>query len=222
MHFPNESTDYRGAREKLLELEIDARRAVEAAARARRALPRGGALARDYVFEEMPQGASQPRKIRFSELFGDKNTLVIYSYMFGPEKQQPCPMCTPLLDGLDGVGNHIRQRLSFVVVAESPAQRLAGAAKERGWRHNRLVSSAGTTYNADYHGKAGGADTTMLNVFHRYPEGIFHTWGTELAHGPSDRSEDHRGLDLLNPIFAMFDTTPEGRGNWYTKLSYGR
>jgi predicted dithiol-disulfide oxidoreductase (DUF899 family) len=213
LSFPGESEEYRDARNRLLEREIELRRLTEEVARARRALPPGGLVAEDYVFH-----GDGP--VRLSELFEPgTNTLVLYSYMFGPEKKSPCPMCTPLLDGLDAVNDHLRQRLSFAVVAESPPERLRSWVQQRRW-NLRLLSSAGNSYNRDYHGVSDGGDSTMLNVFHREAGRIRHFWGTELAHGPSDSGQDNRGLDFLNPIFAMFDVTPEGRGDWYTKVTY--
>jgi predicted dithiol-disulfide oxidoreductase (DUF899 family) len=160
--YPGESKEYRAARDNLLQKELELRRAAEAAAAARRALPPGGVVPTDYVFQD----AGGP--VKLSELFGKNDSLFVYSYMFGPERERPCNMCTPLLDGLNGVEDHIRQRLSVVVVAESPVEKLHAFAKERGWKRLHLVSAAGTTYNRDYHGKTErGEDTTMINVFHR-------------------------------------------------------
>ncbi len=213
--FPGESAEYRAARQRLLEREIELRRLSEAVAQQRRELPPGGPLPEDYVFH-----GDGP--VKLSELFEPgKDTLAIYSYMFGPEKEAPCPMCTPMLDALDGANAHIAQRLTFVVVAQSSPARLRAWQSERRWSL-RLVSSAGTNYNRDYHGigRESGRDTTMLNVFTRRDGSVRHFWGTELAHGPQDPGQDHRGLDPLNPIFAMFDLTPEGRGDFYTKLRY--
>ena len=50
--FPSESPEYRAARDRLLEQEIELRRAMEAVAAARRALPPGGVVPEDYVFEK--------------------------------------------------------------------------------------------------------------------------------------------------------------------------
>ena len=217
--FPAESDEYRAARAVLFDKEIALRRAIEDVAQARRALPPGGPAPEDYVFHECDE-ARVTRDVRMTDLFGDHDTLVVYSYMFGPDSD-PCPMCTPLLDGLNGVEDHVRQRLSLVVVAESSPQRLWEWRRRRGWQRLRLVSSAGTTYNRDYHGKtAEGHDTTMLNVFHSNPEGIRHFWGTEMAHGPEDPGQHHRGLDMVNPIFNLLDMTPEGRGDFTTSLDY--
>jgi predicted dithiol-disulfide oxidoreductase (DUF899 family) len=215
LSFPGESAEYRAARARLLEREIELRRLNEAVAKERRALPPGGLVPEDYVFH-----GDGP--VKLSELFEPgKDTLAVYSYMFGPEKVAPCPMCTPLLDGLDAVAIHIAQRLSFAVVAQSPPARLRAWKSERRW-NLRLVSSAGTPYNRDYHGvgSESGHDTTMLNVFTRKNGAVRHFWGTELAHGREDAGQDHRALDPYNPIFAMFDITPEGRGDFRTKLRY--
>ena len=214
MNFPNESNKYRTAREQLLQHEIELRRLTEKVAQERRALPPGGVIPEDYTFH-----GDGP--VKLSELFEPgQNTLAIYSYMFGPEKKQPCVMCTPLLDGLNGVNDHIQQRLSLAVVAESSPERLRAFSYERRW-NLRLLSCAGTTYNKDYHGKTGkGFDTTMLNIFKKEGSIIRHFWSTELTEAPSDAGQDHRALDFINPIFNMLDVTPEGRGDFYTKLYY--
>jgi predicted dithiol-disulfide oxidoreductase (DUF899 family) len=221
MTFPNETAEYRKARNELLAKEIELRRTAEAVAKARRALPKGGKVPADYIFEERLQDG-KIKQVKLSELFNDKsNTLAIYSYMFGATSKEPCSMCTPILDGLDGVYDHIQQRLSFIVVAEASAEKLHKFAEERGWSL-RLLSTAGNPYNNDYHGKdKKGNSDTMLNVFHRDDNGdIYHFWGTEIRETPSDPGQDHRAIDNLSPIFQFFDLTPEGRGDWYTKLRY--
>ena len=183
IHFPNESAEYRKARNALLEDEMELRRQVEKVAARRRTLPPGGAVSQDYAFEG--QGADgKPATVKFSELFAPgKNALAIYSFMFGPERERPCPGCTHFLDGLDGATRHINQRVNFVVVAKSPLPRLLAFAKERGWRWLRLLSTADSAYARDYFGdstalpvavrkqqefKAGEEwDMPMLNVFRR-------------------------------------------------------
>src|SRR5690349_7221161 len=98
MNFPNESKAYRAARKKLLGAEIALRKKVEAVAALRRKLPPGGVVPEDYAFEE----GDPARQVRLSELFGERDTLVTYSYMYGPSMARPCPMCTSILDGLNG------------------------------------------------------------------------------------------------------------------------
>jgi len=186
IRFPGESAQYRAARDRLLEREIELRRAMEAVAAARRALPPGGAVPEDYVFEAAGPGGTAGQ-VRLSELFAPgKGSLVIYNFMFprgykGPRpgpasgetallplEEGPCPSCVALLDQLDGAAGHVSQRLNLAVVAKTSLARLLIFAKERGWRHLRLLSSAGNTYNRDYLGEdEEGWQTPMLNVFHR-------------------------------------------------------
>jgi predicted dithiol-disulfide oxidoreductase (DUF899 family) len=159
------------------------------------------------------------RDVKLSELFTPPiSTLVIYSYMFGPKRKEPCPMCTGLLDGLNGVATHLRQRAAFVVVAQSPAKRLFDWARGRGWQL-RMISAANNGYNSLYAPYAD-ADGNMpaTNVFTLRDGEIYHTYAIELSQ--ADPGQDSRGGDLINPIFNFFDLTPEGRGMFYTSLHY--
>ena len=144
VRIPNESAEYRAARTALLAEEIELRRQLERVARQRRALPPGGEVTGDYHFtgEEGP--------VDFADLFGDKETLVAYSYMYGPQRARPCPMCTSLMSAWDGDARDIGQRVSFVMIARSPIERLVAFKEERGWRHLRLYSDTDGDYTRDY------------------------------------------------------------------------
>jgi predicted dithiol-disulfide oxidoreductase (DUF899 family) len=238
--FPGESAQYRAARSRLLEQEIVLRRATEAVAAARRALPPGGTVPEDYVFQGAgPDGRS--RDVRLSELFAPgKDSLVIYNFMFprhsgddrpGPPSGQtallpleegPCPSCTAMLDQLDGAAEHVSQQINLAVVAKSPLPRILTFAEERGWRRLRLLSSADTNFKRDYHGEtAEGAQMPMLNVFHRDGDTIRHFWSTELLYAPTDPGQDPRHVGTLEPLWNLFDLTPEGRPpDWEEQLSY--
>ena len=224
LSFPNESTDYRVARNQLLQREIELRRMTEAVAQARRQLPPGGIVAQDYVFQQAGPGGT-PTEVRLSELFvRDLNTLVIYNFMFprALDDEGPCPHCTSILDALDGAAQHITQRVNFAVVAKAPVPRLLAHAQARGWRRLWLLSSAGTTYNRDYFGEdAEGAQMPMLNVFRREGEVIRHFWGSELLYAPAGPGQEARHVDPIIPLWNLFDFTPEGRGtDWMPELSY--
>lgn len=224
LSFPNESTDYRVARNQLLQREIELRRMTEAVAEARRQLPPGGIVVQDYVFQQVgPEGI--PTEVRLSELFVQGlDTLVIYNFMFprALDDEGPCPHCTSILDALDGAAQHITQRVNLVVVAKAPVSRLLAHAHQRGWRGLRLLSSAGTTYNRDYFGEdAEGAQIPMLNVFRREGEVIRHFWGSELLDAPAGPGQEARHVDSIIPLWNLFDFTPEGRGtDWMPELSY--
>jgi predicted dithiol-disulfide oxidoreductase (DUF899 family) len=213
IQFPNESPEYRAARDALTQAETELTRRIEAVAAQRRQLPPGGEVRDDYVFTERPAGLSAdgpPRQVRLSELFGGHDTLLLYSFMFSPDMSRPCRMCTSLLDGLDGGAPDLVQRAGFAVVAKSPIDRLRSFAEERGWVNLRLVSSAGNTYNRDYHGENEDEQLSRMNVFTRRGEMIRHIYGTEQT--PAAPGWDDRHVDLIWPLWNLLDLTPEGRG----------
>jgi predicted dithiol-disulfide oxidoreductase (DUF899 family) len=226
VRFPGESSEYREARDKLLLAEMALRRQLEEVAALRRQLPLGGTIPEDYIFEEGAADLTDSqtvKSVRMSELFApDMNTLVVYSYMFSPSMKSPCTSCTSILDGLNGTALHVRQRVNFVVVAKSPIQRIRELARGRGWNNLRLLSSQNNTYNRDYHGEAEKGDQIpSLNVFARREGEIHHFYNTELFFAPNERGMDGRHVDLIWPLWNLFDYTPEGRGtDWYPKLSY--
>jgi predicted dithiol-disulfide oxidoreductase (DUF899 family) len=211
VRIPNESPEYRAARTALLAEEIELRRRIEAVAAQRRALPPGGPVSGGYRF----QGEDGPTD--FAGLFGDKQTLVIYSYMFGPERARPCPMCTNLLGAWEGNAADIGQRVSLAVVARSPIERLTAWKRERGWRNLRLFSDLSGAYSRDYFGVApDGSDIAALNVFTRGDGTIRHFWSGEMTGSTAD---DPRGAPDPAPLWTVLDMTPEGRGaSWYPKL----
>ena len=226
VRFPGETVEYREAREKLLQAEMALRRQLEEIAAMRRRLPLGGPVPEDYVFEEGAADLNDSqtvKRVRMSELFDPgKDTLIAYSYMFGPNMKSPCTSCTSILDGLNGTALHARQRVNFVVIAKSPIQRIRELARSRGWHNLRLLSSHDNTYNRDYHGEtAKGDQIPSLNVFTRRNGTISHFYNTELLFAPQERGMDGRHVDLIWPLWNLLDFTPEGRGtDWYPKLSY--
>lgn len=147
--FPNESDAYRRSRDRLLDEEVALREQVEAVARKRRELPLGGRLAQDYVFEE--SGADgERREVPFAELFSSHDTLLLYSMMFGPEWDAPCPSCASIVEGLASQAHQLVNYCGFAVVAAArPAQLRAWAAR-RGWTSFRFVSGDGCDYMLDY------------------------------------------------------------------------
>jgi predicted dithiol-disulfide oxidoreductase (DUF899 family) len=215
MHFPNETKDYRSARDKLLEAELKLRKDVEEVAALRRKLPPGGEVPEDYAFE------TQRGPVRLSQLFENGNTLVAYSFMYGPKMEQPCPMCTSIIDGLNGNAQHIAQRTNLVVIAKSPIARILEHARSRGWSNLKLLSSDKNNYNRDYHGEAAdGSQMPILNVF-RKNKTVRHFYATEVLHAKSAPGQDPRHVDMIWPLWNLLDFTPEGRGkDWYPKLSY--
>ena len=214
VRFPNESGEYRLARDALLAEEIELRRHTERVAAQRRALPSGGKVPKNYAFV----GENGP--VNFSDLFGDKQTLAVYSYMYGPKRTQPCPMCSSLMAAWDGEALDVEQRMALVMVARSPIERLVKVKKERGWRNLRLYSDMGGDFTRDYV-NADDADMPAFNVFSRRDGTIRHFWSGEMGGTTADPGQDPRGAPDLMPLWTILDSTPEGRGtDWYPKLKY--
>ncbi|QND55042.1 DUF899 family protein (plasmid) [Phyllobacterium sp. 628] len=212
--FPNENEEYRRARNALLAEEIELRRHIERVAELRRALPPGGEVKENYRFE----GENGPAS--FADLFGGKQTLILYSYMFGPQRQRPCPMCTALISALNGESLDIEQRAGFAVIARSPIERLVAFKKERGWRDIKLYSDVSGDYTRAYVSEDDD-DMPAYNVFTRRDGKIRHFWSGELGMETADPGQDPRGAPDLMPLWNVLDTTPEGRGaDWYPKLEY--
>ena len=233
--FPNETSEYRSARNALLAGEIALRKQIEALAALRRALPQGGEVPEEYVFERLDKNL-RPEKIRMSELFGQHQTLILYSFMYGPERDLPCPMCTHLLDSVNGAASHVAQRAALYAVAKSPIARLVAWARARGWAHLNFLSTAGNSYDADYFGdtsklpdpilqawgvkKGEVRDETMFNVFKLDDGRVRHFWGSELTWAPMEPGQHHRSGDAANALWGLLDMTPEGRGEFIPKLHY--
>jgi len=216
MKFPNESKGYRAARNKLLSAEKALRGKVEAVAALRRKLPAGGEVPQDYVFE------SEKGPVRLSQLFERGDTLVAYSFMYAPKMAKACPMCTSMLDGLNGNAHHIAQRTNLVVVAKSPFARIQEFARGRGWSNLRLLSSERNAYNRDYYAETEQeSQMPILNVFIRRKGKVRHFYGTELLFAKSVPGQNARHVDPLWSLWNLLDFTPEGRGkDWYPKLDY--
>jgi predicted dithiol-disulfide oxidoreductase (DUF899 family) len=224
--FPGESPSYREARNQLLQAERALRKRIEEVATLRRNLPKGGEIPEDYIFDEGAtdlEDSATKRKTRLSELFRPgKDTLAIYSFMYGPKMKAACPACTSILDSMNGTAPHATQRINLAVVARNPLEKIRIHARSRGWRNLRLLSSAGNSYNRDYHGETSEGDQQPgLNVFARRNGKIHHFYHTELRFIPTEPGQDHRAVDLLWPLWHLFDVTPEGRGtDWYPRLVY--
>jgi len=217
VRIPNESAEYRAARTALLAEEIELRRHLERVAAQRRALPQGAPVSGDYRFD------TEAGPTDLAGLFGDKQTLALYSYMFGPQRQRPCPMCTNLIDGWDANAPAIGQHVAFVVVARSPLAKLLAWRAERGWRNLRLASDLTDAYSRDFAAVApDGSESGGLHIFTRRDGTVRHFWSNEMTFGTADPGEDIRGtIESYAPVWTMLDATPDGRDpDWYPSLSY--
>jgi len=213
--FPNDGPAYRAARTALLVAEIELRRQIERVAAQRRALPPGGA-AGDYRFED-----EDGREVGLNDLFGVHDTLVTYQWMYGPQRERPCPMCTAFVGSLDVPARDIAQRVALAVIGRSPVARQLAFARERGWRNLKFFATVGDDFSRDYRALAAdGSEWPALDVWTRRDGVVRHFWGEELE-GTSDPGQDPRGAPDLAPLWNVLDLTPAGRDpHWYPKLDY--
>jgi predicted dithiol-disulfide oxidoreductase (DUF899 family) len=225
--FPGESQEYRRARDELLRAEMQLREQTARIAAQRRGLPLGGEVPEDYVFTEWDASSGAARQVRLSELFGQKDTLFLYSFMIVPREQGlsfegPCPSCTSIIDAVDGELPHITQRMAFAVSTKAPIERFREHAASRGWRHARLLSSADSGYNRDYGAEdADGGQWPLATVFRRREGKIHHFWSSELWFAPREDGQGPRHVDFMWPVWAVLDRTPEGRDpDWVPELAY--
>jgi predicted dithiol-disulfide oxidoreductase (DUF899 family) len=202
--YPNEGQKYRAARDALLKDEQELIDKVKALAAKRRKLPLGGELKEDYVFEWASEG-KVGKPVKFSELFGDKTTLILYSFMFGPNWDNPCPSCTSLMDGFDRTSYSVSQDAAFAAIAKAPAEKINAWAKGRGWSQIPIVSGFKSPFQADYKCQEPANDDMqwpVMHVFTKRDGKIFHFWATETI-------SNH--VDTVWPYWNLFDFTPEGR-----------
>lgn len=201
--YPNESQEYRAARDALLKDEQELVDKTKAVAAKRRTLPRGGELKEDYTFQWANDG-KVGKKVKFFELFGDKNTLVLYSFMYGPGWDNPCPSCTSLMDGFDRSSYQVSQDAAFVALAKAPAEKINAWAKQRGWTQIALFSGFESPFQADYKCQRDSDDMQLpvMLVFRKLDGKIFLFWATEL---PGNH------VDTVWPYWNLMDFTPEGR-----------
>ena len=203
LRYPNETRAYRDARDALLRDEQELVDKVKAVAAKRRQLPPGGRLKEDYTFQWANDG-KVGKDVKFSELFGDKNSLILYSFMFGPNWDKPCPSCTSLMDGFDRTSYQVTRDAAFVAIAKAPAEKINAWARKRGWSQIALLSGFTSSFQADYRCQAESDDMQLpvMHVFRRENGKIFHFWATEL---------DANHVDTVWAYWNLLDFTPEGR-----------
>ncbi len=214
--FPGASAAYEQARQALLAEEIEFRRHQSRLAAQRRALPPGPVIARDYRFKD-----EQGFDVGLAALFGDKDTLVTYFWMYGPERERPCPMCTNWLGSVEGNAADIKQRVALKILGRSPVERQYAFAQQRGWRDLNFVQTVGDDYARDLGLLQEDGEYPALIVFKRDGREVRLFWASEMTKDMADPGQDPRDAPDIAALWNLLDLTPEGRGtDWYPKLQY--
>jgi len=200
------------ARRALLAEEKEFTRLRDELSRRRRELP-WEAVEQSYTFQA-PQGPAT-----LADLFGGRDQLVVYHFMFAPEWDEGCPHCSFWADSFDANVIHLKARdVTFVAVSRAPLEQLLGYRERMGWSFP-WVSSSGSDFNYDYGASftpeeqaSEGvynyrvqanplADREGVSVFYRdETDRVFHTY-----------SAYARGIDLLNAAYNYLDLVPKGR-----------
>lgn len=214
--FPGEDESYAKARKSLLAEEIDLRRKMTRIAEQRRQLP-PGPLMKDYRFKD-----ANGNELGLADLFGGHDTLVSYFWMYGPERERPCPMCTNWLGSVDGNANDIRQRVAFKVFGRSPVERQKAFALERGWQALDFLQVVGDDYIKDFGLlMPDGSDLAAIVVYKRGKDGVRLFWKSEMTAEMADPGQDPRDAPDIAALWNILDLTPSGRGtDWYPSLEY--
>ncbi len=215
--FPGESAEYASAREALLAEEIELRRHVTRVSAQRQALPDGPVIAKDYRFvDENGVGCG------LLDLFGEHDALITYFWMYGPQRERPCPMCTNWLGAVEGNAADIKQRVALKILGRSSVDRQFRFAQERGWKGLDFVQTVGDEYASDLGLlNADGSENPALVVFKRDGDQVRLFWAGEVTGEMSDPGQDPRDAPDVASLWTVLDLTPEGRGtDWYPKLRY--
>jgi predicted dithiol-disulfide oxidoreductase (DUF899 family) len=214
--FPGASPEYDAARQKLLQEEIEFRRHMTRLVEQRRALPPGPVIRKNYRFKD-----EQGFECGLRELFGDHDTLVTYFWMYGPERERPCPMCTNWLGAVNGNAADIQQRVALKILGRSPVGRQYAFAQERGWRDLHFVQTVGDDYARDLGLLQPDGEYPALTVYQRSGDEVRLFWASEMTKAMADPGQDPRDAPDIASLWSILDLTPAGRGtDWYPKLQY--
>jgi predicted dithiol-disulfide oxidoreductase (DUF899 family) len=155
-------------------------------------------------------------RLSLADLFGGRDQLIVYHFMFGPDWQEGCPGCSYWADNFSGVDVHLAARdTALVAVSRAPLATLEAYKKRMGWNF-RWVSSVGPDFNHDYGVTRRPGDKVFpynygstpremeelpgISVFIRQGDDVFHTYSTYA-----------RGLDAVNSAYHLLDLTAKGR-----------
>jgi predicted dithiol-disulfide oxidoreductase (DUF899 family) len=209
---PRASDDYRTARETLYAQEKKLMQEVERVARLRHELPQGPEVP-DYEF----LGLDGP--VRLSQLFkdGSEPYLVLYHVMYWADDDEFCPMCSGWIDALNAAAPHVTQRINFAVASLAPPDRLQQWARDRGWNRVNVLADVGEGLADAIHARDENGDpSSTVAVFSKEGGTLRHVYTMH----PDEDGDTMHGIDLLNPVWHVFDLTPAGRGDFNLRNDY--
>jgi len=145
--------------------------------------------------------------VQLSELFGDKDDLIVLHNM-----GSGCAYCTLWADGFNGELPHLEDRAAFVLTSpESPAKQKEFA-DSRGWNF-RMISHEGSNFAADmgFYAEEGeyAGWHPGVSAFKKSADGLVRVSHTQLGPG-----------DDFCAVWHLFDLLPEGADGWSPQYQY--
>ena len=134
--------EWQAARDELLAEEKELTRRSDELARKRRELP-WVAVEKDYRFETVAGTKS------LADLFDGRSQLLVYHFMFGPDYEAGCPVCSSIADNLDANAVHLKARdVTLICSSRAPLEKLQRYKERMGWSFD-WVSAAGSEFHRD-------------------------------------------------------------------------
>jgi predicted dithiol-disulfide oxidoreductase (DUF899 family) len=180
--------------------EKQATRARDALAAERRRLP-CVRIEKSYTL----QGADG--KATLVDLFEERSQLLLYHFMFGPNREAGCPGCSMVIDQIAHPAHLHARDTSFAIVSRAPIAKIEAYRKRMGWTLP-WYSSFDTNFNFDFGvgpetpqmSQDQDGETFGMSVFLRDGDQIHRTYFT-----------NGRGVETLGPVWTLLDLTPFGR-----------
>ena len=215
--------EWTAARHHLLALEKEHTRRGDELARLRRELP-WVRIDKEYTL----QTAAGPRTL--AGLFDGRSQLVIYNFMFGPDYEAGCPVCSSIADSFNGVLEHLKARdVTMICVSRAPLDKLLAYRTRMGWGFD-WASSYESDFNFDF--ERSVSKETVAGWFDGDPPAVpaqlAADCGTDaiayMSEGPGlsvftlsggdvylTYSATARGLEPVMVYYGILDRVPRGR-----------
>ncbi len=214
--------EWEAARAELLQREKELTHMSDELAEQRRELP-WVRIEKEYTFQ------TEAGLRTLAELFDGRSQLVVYHFMFGPDWEAGCPVCSSIADSFDGVLPHLEARdVTLICISRAQLDRMLAFRRRMGWHFN-WASSYESDFNWDFRHSStreevtGRADQVPplvsqfasatgndvigyftegpgLTVFARSGEDVYLTYETSA-----------RGLEAGMTYYDVLDLVPHGR-----------
>jgi predicted dithiol-disulfide oxidoreductase (DUF899 family) len=215
--------EWQAERDALLKEEKELTRRSDDLAGKRRELP-WVPVNKDYRFE------TESGSKTLADLFDGRSQLLVYHFMFGPDWEAGCPVCTSIADTLNPQVPHLKARdATLLLASRAPLEKLLAYRQRMGWGID-WVSSGGSEFNRDLGFLATREELTpfLEGPIPATVEQNARMCGTDAGGYVSERPgmsvyalsdgavyrtyvTTARGLEVAMAYYGLLDRTPKGR-----------